>query len=173
MKKIQRIKHGMKRGQAWGIDLTIAFIIFSLGIIIFYIYIINSGSETTETFESLSYDGNLIAESILSEGSPVNWSSEDVESIGLLSEGKINETKLENFYNLSVNNYEITKSLFNIRYDYYFFLNETMIISGDEIDGIGEPEASREGADSDNLIKISRVGVYKNKLTNIYIYVWN
>jgi len=161
-----------KSAQIWGMDLVVGVIIFSVSLGIFYIFTLNDSGLSSEKVESLSNVGKIISNSILSEGSPVNWDSSNVLEIGIFSDGKINETKLESFYNLAVVDYPRTKIMFNSGYDYYFFLDDSMNISSKVVDGIGKPGVNRDNISSENLIKISRIVPYKGKLTNARIYVW-
>jgi len=160
-------KRGRKKAQAWGIDLAVALMIFTFGILIFFFYAVNRPGEARENLDSLFYDGNLIADSVMSKGAPPNWDSSNVVTIGILSDEKINETKLELFYNLSVQDYNTTKQLFNTRFDYYFALSENMSFPSGEVEGLGMPPVNE-----DNLIKITRFTVYKDKPTTAYFYVW-
>ena len=153
-----------KKGQGWGIDLIIAVSIFSVALIAFYVYSLNMPSEAKENIEILSYEGKILTNTILSENN----------QLGILSDNKINETKLQNFYNLTKNNYQNTKKSFNLNYDYYFFLDESMDIGGNQIDGIGKPEITRNSGyeDAKNLIKITRYTIYKNKPMTAYFYIF-
>lgn len=164
---MNNMKKRGKQSQAWGIDMAVAVVIFSIGIIVFYFYALNSQNEAAENFEKLGYDGKIIVSSILSEGYPADWGLEEVVTIGILSENKINETKLERFYSLSTDNYGKTKALFNTRYNYYFFLTEKMILGSGEVEGIG-----KEPTNPENLVKITRFTIYKNKPVTAYLYVW-
>jgi hypothetical protein len=157
-----------KRGQAWGIDLAVALMIFTFGILIFFFYTVNRTSQAGEILDLMYYEGNVVADSLLSEGSPKNWNSSKVNTIGVLSDGKINETKLEYFYNLSSEDYNMTLYLFNTRFDYYFFLSENLSLSSGEVQGIGEAPY-----DEDNLVQITRFTIYKNKPVTAYLHVWN
>ena len=163
------------KAQAWGFDLIVAMIIFSVGIVVFFIYSINQPAEAKETLEKLSYDGRLITESILSTGYPENWNSGNVVSIGILNNGKINETKLGNFYSLSQSDYDATKILFNTRYDYFFFLDQNMTSISVDVDGIGKLGVNKNNINSfnpNNLVKISRFVVYRDKPMAAYLYLW-
>jgi len=161
---MNKLKH--KKSQAWGIDLMIAFAIFTFAIIMFYFYALNEPREAKENIDSLFYDGNIIADSILSEGNPKDWNSENVITIGILTDGKIDDEKLEEFYELS-SDYDRTKILFNTKYDYYFFLGEPMILDAGNIEGIGKaPE------EYDNLVKITRFTVYDNEPVTAYLYIY-
>jgi hypothetical protein len=157
-----------KKSQAWGLDLMIASVIFSIAIVIFFFYALNNPEEGELNIDSLYYDGKIIGDSILSEGYPKDWNISNVVTIGILSDKKINETKLEMFFNLSDTQYLLTKSLFNTQYNYYFFLSENMTLSFGEVEGIGSRPLI-----SQNLIKISRFVIYKNKPVTAYIYIWN
>jgi len=174
---IKKIKN--KRAQGWGMDLIIAVTIFSFGLVAFFVYSLNSPGEAKEKIDALYYDGKILANTILSEGSPENWDLANVIKIGILSNNKINETKLKNFYNLAITeeNYEETKDLFDITYDYYFYLNEKIDIYGDGslmLDGIGKPGFDKENISEDikDLIKITRYTIYQNKPMTAYFYIW-
>lgn len=156
-----------KRGQAWGIDLMVASMMFIGGIVVFYLYSLNAADQTEEVLNKLSYDGNLIAKIILSEGFPKNWDEQNVVTPGILTENKIDQNKLEQLYNLSQNQYERTKYLLNTNYNYYIFLSEKITINGEEKDGIGSLPQNPT-----NLVKINRITIYKEKPVNLNIYVW-
>jgi len=156
-----------KKAQAWGVDLIVASIIFIIGILSFYLYAINTPQELKTTIEKLSYQGDVIANSLLSEGYPQNWDEENVLILGILSENKINKTKLERFYNITLNNYEKTKFLFNTNYNYYVKFQENITINSNSINGIGK--SSENAAD---IIKVSRIIVYNDKPSTLEIEVW-
>ena len=155
-----------KRSQAWGIDLSIASIIFIAGIVMFYLYTINQQGDEGNA-ASMFYQGGVLADSILSTGYPVDWDLSNVEKIGILTDNKINETKLENFYNLSKSDYLGTRSLFKTRYHYWFFLSENMTIDSSEVEGIGLKPSSEM-----NLVRITRFTIYQNKHLTAYVYIW-
>ena len=160
-------KRKNKSAQAWGMDLIIGFTIFSLGITSFYLYSLNTPSEAKEAIESLSYDGKIISDNILSNGYPDDWNDTNVISIGILSDNKINNTKLREFYDLADSEYDRTKRLFNTVYDYWFFLNENMTTINADVDGIGLKPSNPK-----NLIKITRFTVYEDKPMSAYLYVF-
>ena len=156
-----------KKGQAWGIDLGVAFIIFSVGIVSFYFYALNQPNEARYLQEILSYEGKSIASSILSEGYPEDWNSDNVATIGILTDNKINETKLGRFYNLSIENYGKTKKEIKTRFNYYYSLDKNISIEGKEVEGIGAEPTSVK-----NLIKIPRFTIYQNEPITAYVYIW-
>lgn len=163
-----------KRAQIWGIDLLAGMALFLVGIVILFTYSLNQPDEARENFDFLFYDGGIIANNLMSSGYPTSWNSDDVITLGISNDNRIDESKLEKIYDMVYvdNNYSLTKSLFHTQYDYYFFLDQNMTINSVEVDGIGKPGVTRDNVDSKNLIKITRFTIYKNKTTPLYIYIW-
>ena len=156
-----------KKNQVWGFDLIIAVTLFLIGIIAIYIYAINL-SEAQETLDSLFYEGNLISSLILSEGSPSGWTIENVETPGILTKQKINQTKLDNLYSLAQNQ-ENLKKILGTKYEFYFNFTGMEVSSQGTIKGIGnEPIENPE-----NIIKLERFSIYKNKPVKANFYIWN
>ena len=164
-----------KKSQVWGLDLMIAMTIFLVGLVAFYFYAINFSSEAEENLDMMFYDGNSIASILVSEGSPLDWSQENVVSPGLASKSMINNTKLERFYSLASSDYNRTKSILKTRFDFYVYFDEMMNVSI-MIDGIGKPGVNRTSiADAENpqnLVRIERFTVYMNKPTKMSLYLW-
>ncbi|MCH7850435.1 MAG: hypothetical protein IH845_02220 [Nanoarchaeota archaeon] len=161
------------RGQAWGMDLMVATMIFTLALISFYLFSFNLNTGDKDQLDSLSFDGRIITNTLLSSGFPTDWTEFNVVEIGILTDDKIDESKLEKFYNFSRDNYSMTKAAFNTKYDYYFFLDNNMTINSVNVDGIGKPGVNRYNISATNLIKIERVVVYKNSPVGARLYIWN
>ncbi len=149
-----------KKAQGWGFDLVVASIIFSFAIVFFYIFAINYSTVGEENFNNLAYEGQLAAESILSEGYPADWNNNTVVRIGILSQNKINQTKLERFYNMANSSeYNRTKVLFNIAHDYNVSFSSNVTIPGvGDVSSIGKTKSNPE-----NLIRVTRFSIYNNK----------
>lgn len=164
------------KAQGWGMDLIIAVTIFTFGLVVFFIYSLNAPGEAREKIETLSYEGKILANTILSEGAPEAWNAGSVIKIGILSNDKINETKLQTFYDMTrtSSDYKKTKELFDMTYDYYFYLEENMTTIGADVDGIGKPGFNRKGDYSNvkNLVKATRYTVYNDVPMTIYFYIW-
>ena len=157
-----------KRAQAWGFDLMVAVTLFTVGIISLYVYSINFPADNQEPLLSITENANTLADEIFSEGYPQYWTIENVVRPGIMSGNKVNQTKLEQFYQLSSLQYSRTKSLLRSNYDYYLYFPEPIMINGSEIDGIGRPETNPK-----NLIKVTRFIVYKDKTVTANLHVWN
>ena len=163
-----------KKAQIWGFDLMIAMSMFLISVMVFFTYTLNYSEESKETFDLLLYDGEAIANNLMSTGYPDNWNSADVIVLGLTTDNKINETKLTKLYDIiyTDNDYSKTKGLFNTMYDYYFFFDNNMTINSNSIEGIGKPGVSKNSVTSKNLVKITRFTIYQNKTLPLYIYIW-
>jgi len=157
-----------KKAQGWGFDLAVAAVIFSLGIVTFYLFSINSQNETAESFGNLKYEAGVIADSLFSEGSPASWTEANVVRIGLISQNQINETKLAMFSSLANSNYSRTKQLFRITGNYYISFSENLSVDNETVSVIGQ-----QPAEAQNLLKVTRLSSYNNKPIVFYIYSWD
>ena len=156
-----------KRGQGWGFDLFIALFLFFAGIVLFYFYSLNSNLDFTDSLDSMNYDGKLISESLLSEGIPENWTRNSVVEVGLVDEGQINQTKLDEFYLLS-SEYQRTRIILGTKYNFFINISGGLEANGTSIAGIGlEPTSPK------NLIRVSRLTIYNNKPANLDVLIWN
>lgn len=159
-----------KRAQGWGLDLMIGFVIFLIGIFFVYMYAINYGGGSETILDSLKTQAETGSSLILSEGSPENWEGLDnTETPGILTNNKINQTKLDRLYNITDTSkeYQRTKNRLDITKEFYF--NFSGIKSGgEEIEGIG-----KKPNNSNNLIKTERVTTYENRITKFNFYVWS
>jgi hypothetical protein len=157
-----------RKAQAWGFDLMVASAIFVVAIATFYLFSMNNSHETEDNLQSLQYDGNNIADNLISQGYPENWTQADFTRIGILSNGRIDENKMLNFKELSETNYERTKSALDSANNYYITFSENITINGTDIEFIGLKETNPK-----NLIKTTRLTVYKERPIAVYINVWN
>ena len=142
-----------KKAQVWSLDLIVACIIFLIGILILYIYAINYTPETKNRLDELFYEGNLASKLILSEN-----------DYGILSENKINQTKLDDFYNAD---YQTKRKQLGLSNNFYFTFD------GLEINEIPENYVGMINPSGvENLIKITRLSIYKNKPIKFQLFVW-
>lgn len=162
------------RAQIWSFDLLAGIMLFMAGITIFFIYSLNQPGQTQETFQLLSYEGNAVANNLMASGYPEKWNLTNVVTIGITDGNIINQTKLEQLYEMiyTQNNYTLTKHLLNTQYEYYFFLDQNMTINSTQVLGIGKPGVAENNVTAKNLIKTTRYTIYQNKTTPLYIYTW-
>jgi len=165
-----------KRAQAWGFDLIIAIIIFSIGIVALYLYAINFSNEVDENLNALLYEGNLVSSNLLSQGSPANWSSYDLSSLdfmnmpGLLENNKIDNNKLKNFSILS-NNPDIKNKL-NTKFNFCFAISGIEFAADYPSSAYPYGICTADKNDVQNEIKITRFVVYKNIPRKFELTIW-
>jgi hypothetical protein len=157
-----------KKAQAWGFDLIIAATIFVAGMVMIYLYTLNYPSQEEDTIQTLKHQGETFSESLLSDGSPTAWTLTDVVRPGILSEGKIDQTKLELFDNLVTSDYNRTRSLFRLKDNFYIEFQENITLNGIVKGGIGIVPTGEE-----NLAKITRIVIYEGNLTSLNFYIWD
>ncbi len=143
-----------KLGQVWSLDIIIAGVIITTGIIILYIYAINYTNQSQENLDYLFYEGNLASQLILSE-----------ENFGILDNAsQINQSKLDDYYY----NYDLKKSVLGITKNFYFELDNMT-----EVNGTAVPYIGRKSPTTSSSIKITRITIYKNQPIKFDLYVWD
>jgi len=150
MEKFFLIKN--KRSQVWSFDLVVASMIFIMGLFIFYFYVINQSPQSKNQLEEFFYEGDLSSQLILSEDE------------GILSGGKINQTKLDIFNDTD---YDVKKTQLGISNNFYFTIKD-LEVNGVLVDYVGRIN----DADIENLVKVTRFTVYKNKPVKFEIFIW-
>jgi len=157
-----------KKGQIFGLDLMFGVIIILVGIMSIYLYSINFFESSETNLKKMHYDSNFVSSQILSEGYPINWTKNNVNIPGILTNNKINQTKLDRIYNFSKENYEGLQQVLNTKYDFYFNFSGLEITNVGEIEGIGKKINNPK-----NIIKTERYTLYKNKPIKFNLYIWN
>ena len=123
------------------------------GIILLYLYAINYYPQSRVQLDELYYDGDLASQLILSE-----------ENFSIVSNGKINQTKLDNFYNI---NYNTKKSLLGVSNNFYFIV-EGLEVEGNPVSYVGKLNDTEIGS----LVKVTRLTIYKDKPIKFQIFIW-
>lgn len=149
----QYLSINSKKAQAWGVDLLVAVIIFISGLVILYVYAINNSPQSVNQLDEFYYEGNLISNLLLNEN-----------ELGILSESKINQTKLEKFNNLD---YEYKKRLLGVNNDFYIKI-DNLEIDGSPKEYFGKMNVTK----TDIAIKITRISIYKNKPAKFEVFIW-
>ncbi|MEK6926155.1 MAG: hypothetical protein AABW50_02665 [Nanoarchaeota archaeon] len=133
-----------RKAQAWGLDVIIASVIFLVGIIILYFYAINYASNSKGQLEELLYEGQLASELILSD-----------DDFGILSENKVNQSRLDNFST----SYDYEKSVLGVTHDFYFNLD-------------GSVYGRLNSTATEDFIRITRITVYNGKPAKFELYIY-
>lgn len=156
-----------RRAQIWYTDFIVSVLIFVISLVIYYEFLTNISAREQEIIEELVADAKSISNSLVSEGNPIDWNATSVIRMGI-TEGnmRINQTKLDDFYNL---NYNISHRLFNTRFNYYvFFENSTggrlTITSGDAI--------GLEPTDIKDIVQMTRMLIYDSEIILMQVQLW-
>ncbi len=156
-----------KRGQAWGFDLEIAAAIFITGIIAFYLFTFNYQGVQNSPNEDIVYEASTVADSLLSTGLPDNWNSTSVIKIGIVSSNKLDQQKIDSFYNLSETDYNRTRALLRTQFNFFVNISDTLYANGQVIDGIGHVPSENA-----TVFRVSRFTSYQNKPVTLYVLLW-
>ena len=94
-------------------DYTLAIIFFTVAIFIYFQYAADLKGNYS-VLDSMQTDSRYIADSLVSDGYPLNWTPETASKIGLGQ--KLNETKWKYFSQV---NYNTSRNIFSTSFDYY------------------------------------------------------
>jgi len=164
-----------KKGQFNFLDFITGVIIFAILLTIFFKYSSNI-TKSQEGITGLAVEGRIISDDLLSEGFPSNWNSSNVVIIGITeNNNQINETKLQEFINLS---YAETRNLFRTKYYYYLIFkdqDDSVINASPTQEGIGHPGinySNIDNIDTKKLVKIERIVFFRNQMAKMVLYLW-
>jgi len=142
-----------KKAQAWSMDAIVALTIFFSGVSVLFLYAINVNEDVNTSLEELLVQGNIASELILSDGSQ-----------GIFTDNKINQTKLDL---LASSNYDSKRSNLGVIDQFYFTLDNL------EYGNSSQPfVGNRNSSEVNNIIRIERIAVYKNKLSKFDMFIW-
>lgn len=165
------------KGQVFSTDIIIGVIIFTAAILIYYKAMINFSEDDNELFDNIIMDAKSISDSLMSEGNPANWSKENINTLGLHTNQRVNETKLRYFAEIP---YKDTKSLLGTKYDYYIIFkdrNNNVYPINESLEGIGKPGVNLANVNrlqnQDTLVKIVRITIRNSDIQNMVIFLWD
>jgi hypothetical protein len=107
-----------------------------------------------------------VSNNLMSGGYPDDWNQTDAEIIGLVDDKRINQSKIERFYNTS---HDSAKLKFGISENYYFYLQDK---DGNKVSIGGNDYAGKEASDSVKIVKLDRITIYNNSLVKMVVQVW-
>ena len=142
-----------KKAQAWGLDLLVASIIFVISIVVIYFYAINYVSSSSESLRGLFFEAEIASNILLSS-----------EENGILTDWKIDKTKLEIFDSLPENE---KKAVLGLSKNFYFYV-EGMHIGG----ALNEYVGILNSTETESQIQIVRLCIYENKPIKFRVIAW-
>ncbi len=167
----------LKKSQIWYIDLSVALSIFLIMLVFSFKFL-----SETYIFEK---DNNMISEAdrlsakLMTPGIPENWTNEDVISIGLTRENKLDTSKINYLINLSKESYPNVKAILSIKSDFIiFFENRTGdMINFSDSGYIGMPGKTQYNIEAEEKVFIERYLAYTynniSEILSMKVVLWD
>lgn len=167
-----------KNAQVFSGEFLIAYFIFAIALVlVFYMWDTTTADimqfEHLYKLEDISVD---VAEKLIkTKGIPENWSSDDVDSIGLVSGSRILDSekvlKFLKMMNSSNSNYEDNKYLLGIgKYDFHFEITDidgTVIKINNLTCETGKPPVNET-----YMLTVTRTAILNNEIVRTILTVW-
>jgi len=152
------------KGQSISYDFLSAIVIFLLtaGVVFLLLESSISNIQDYKRIKEISETSSRLSETLMMEGVPKNWDPESVVEIGLLSGGKLNQTKL---YYLEDLGYSNVKRMAGIG-EYNFFIN-VLDMENQTLFEFGDFPQNPEF-----ISKTRRISILENKIVFLDVVVW-
>jgi len=151
-----------RRGQVWYIDFMVGLLILITSLFIYYQYQGNLSDESDAEWQEMIIDSKAITSSLVSAGSPKNWTNETAEVIGLTDGNyRLNATKVMHFRNMT---HKRAKELFKTRFNFYFFMQNE--------NGTKFYDAGMNATGSRFLVQTTRFVIHNSSIHRMVLYLW-
>lgn len=163
------------KGQAITLDfVTGLFIIITALIITTTIFITN---QKNSTFDETRRATITATELLMSEGYPEDWNETTIIKLGLLTNNKLNQTKLEQASNLD---YEDLKTALHTKKNLYFYLKNKTTIQNITACGYGDPDITTNQTTCEptlpqegNVVIIERFIAHNENIQRLVVIGWD
>ena len=155
-----------KKAQVWYTDFIVSVLIFTIAMTIYFEYVNNLSKEEESQLDEMLTGAKTMSNNLMSEGYPTNWNQSDVDIIGIVEDTKVDQEKIEQFYNMS---HDTAKFKFGISNNYYFYLQDR---DGQKIQVDGKEYAGKEPTNPSKLVKLDRVTIYNNSIVKAVVQIW-
>jgi hypothetical protein len=145
-----------------------------------------------EAYNELLNDAQTISNTLVSTGSPPNWTSTDVNLIGLSKHQTSNFLDPEKYYQFNKTDYQESKSIIGIRSHYLAVIKDetNCIVQVKDVSWIGSPDVSAytnntmscnygkkiminfSSFEADHIIKTDRLFVHNKTIVRLEVFVW-
>jgi hypothetical protein len=151
------------RAQTWYLEFIVAIVIVAVMGTIFLQTLLNQHQGSS--IANLHTRAVRVSESLMTPGYPLNWTQDDVRTIGVVQQWHVNESKMENFYNLTSGQIRVA---LNLQHHYHIGLyNRSTPIRFDDKDFVGEviPDARK-------VASVKRFVVYNQTIMQLQVTLW-
>lgn len=163
----------LNKSQIWYFDFILALSIFVMILVLGFRYVINSNYYEGKEVNNIIFETSILSDTLMGPGLPINWTAQDVISIGIVDENTLNLVKLERLNNFSIDDYTGIKHVLGINSDFlvYFTDKNDIILNLTIPNYIGKSGYTIESVtnlDVSELISVQRYVTYKsNNISNI------
>jgi len=165
-----------KKSQVWTVDLAAGITIFSIIIIIYFVFTSNISEQPTTGLNDIYKDTSVVSSTLLSAGYPLNWNITNIEKAGLTNGNyRLNQSKLTNMSSIS---YSKLKLLLKTKYDYLIFFESRNgnLLSFNGIEYIGKTGTTKinikEKEKPKSITALKRFLIYNDNIITMVIYLW-
>lgn len=152
------------KGQIFSVDFLMACTIFLIALTIIFLYwgYATLQIEETRVINNMIDKANLASEIWFREGTPEYWDSLNIIGIGLQSDHSFNQTKMNMLNSMG---YGKASTLIGVGgyYLYYRVFNETDSTLF---------EFGSYPSDSENVMRVKRVGILNGSIAFVEVIVW-
>jgi hypothetical protein len=175
-----------KKAQVWTTDYIAGLLIFILALTLSVKLIVNAYSP--DDYSQLKKEGIRVTENLLSEGYPLDWNETNVIRVGLFTNNRFDNNKINSAMNLSyssLRNILLTDQEFFvvfknkndslINFENNCFLGSSSVSITRNLTMNNTPciNYSLSNLDTNNLVVIKRAGVYNSSIIKMEAYFWN
>ena len=163
-------------------DAFAGLIIFLLAVIVFFSLSGNVSFSESRVLDALVGDAESISSSLMSTGTPFNWTPDSVSVIGVTDGSyRLNSTKVNMLMGMS---YNLTNSLFGTNANYIIFFKDkdsnvlpfdkcAFTNTGIVVQNITPLLCENVTiAGSTNLLNVERLAFYQDQIIKLTVYVW-
>jgi hypothetical protein len=137
-----------------------------IALVIYFEYVNNLSQEEESDLTEMMISAKTTSNNLMSSGYPDNWNQSNVEIVGITDDRRINQSKIEKFYNMS---HDSTKPKFGISENYYIYLQNR---NGQKISINGKNYSGKEPANPTKLVKLDRVTIYQKDMVKMVVQIW-
>ena len=157
-------------------DFVVGLVIILAALIITTNFLLTN--QQTSTFDAVRSSALSTTELLMSTGYPQAWNQTTIINLGLLTDHKLNQTKLDAAANITYA--DLKTALHNPPNVYWYFANKTSVLNLGSC-GYGDPDTlasvapdcTPQTTQKNNLVSLNRFVTYNNTIIRMVVLVWD
>ena len=162
------------KGQVSTLDFVVGFSIILVTLVLGLRYVTEAAAPGE--FDDIQQQAVAMSQSLMSEGVPADWTVDDVSAVGLMSDNKLNKSKVDLMASMSYGGMrQVLDSDFQL---YVYFTNRTHTINVSGC-GFGNDDILTGGCtvdlsmvDYSHIVRIDRFVAYNDSILTMVVLVW-